>query len=132
MEKVVALIEAAWPRPERHRVFLYMPIALPTCGRGEAILELDGHQIDAGLYRRVVDTRGRPAMLPPRRKLGESESRPRLRGLGTPHTLRHTDHDRNASARRARGPDRRRRGLRRRMGPTNPIAGTFGPDICLN
>lgn len=29
-------------------------------------------------------------MLPPRRRLGETEPRPKLRGRGTPNTLRHT------------------------------------------
>src|SRR3546814_20474884 len=31
-----------------------------------------------------------PVFLPARRKLGETESRPKLRGRGTPNTLRHT------------------------------------------
>jgi hypothetical protein len=50
----------------------------------------EGCLIDAGLSNRVLDARGRPVMLPPRRKLGEIDPRPKLRGLGTPNTLRHT------------------------------------------
>src|SRR3546814_19907915 len=46
---VAALLEAAWGRPERRHVFLYTLIALSTCGRSEAILDLHDHQIDRGL-----------------------------------------------------------------------------------
>src|SRR3546814_488541 len=49
MEQVAALLEAAWGRPERRHVFLYTLIALSTCGRSEAILDLHDHQIDRGL-----------------------------------------------------------------------------------
>lgn len=49
MEEVAALLEAAWSRPERHHVFLYTLIALSTCGRSEAILDLHDHQIADGL-----------------------------------------------------------------------------------
>lgn len=166
MEQVAALLEAAWSRPERHHVFLYSLIALSTCGRSEAILDLHDHQIDrgliffldpdrdqtskrrsivpiaptlapwlegvsgkvikyraeraptkwadpdvpefferdcydlgnafdaclveAGISRPVLDARGKPVSLPPRRKLGETAPRPKLRGRGTPNTLRHT------------------------------------------
>jgi integrase len=166
MEQVAALLEAAWARPERHHVVRYVMIALSTCGRGEAILDLHDRQIsrglvhfldsdraqtskrrsivpvaptlapwlegvegkiityrapiatsrwadpgkpewferecwdigkafdaclvEAGICEPVVGRDGAPAVLPPRRKLGETEPRPRLRGLGTPNTLRHT------------------------------------------
>jgi len=50
----------------------------------------DSCLIEAGLSRQVVGLDGKPAMLPPRRKLGETEPRPKLRGRGTPNTLRHT------------------------------------------
>ena len=166
MEQVAALLEAAWSRPERHHVFLYSLIALSTCGRSEAILDLHEHQIDrgliffldpdrdqtskrrsvvpiaptlapwlkgitgkvikyraelapakwaapdvpefferdcydlgnafdaclveAGISRPVLHAEGDPVMLPPRRRLGETEPRPKLRGRGTPNTLRHT------------------------------------------
>lgn len=166
MEQLAGLLEASWSRPDRHHVFLYSLIALSTCGRGEAILDLDASQIDrglihflaqdarqtskrrsivpvaptlapwleglsgkvikyraatarakwtdpnvpeyfekdcfdlgnsfdaclidAGVSRPVVSEAGLPLMLPPRRKLGESEARPKLRGIGTPNTLRHT------------------------------------------
>lgn len=166
MEQVAALLEAAWALPERHHVFLYTMIALSTCGRSEAILDLHDHQIDrgliyfldpdrdqtskrrsvvpiaptlapwldgiegkviryraetarrkwsdpdvpeyferdcydlgnafdgclidAGLSRPVLDATGDPVMLPARRKIGETAPRPKLRGKGTPNTLRHT------------------------------------------
>lgn len=166
MEQLAALLEVAWGRPERRHVFLYSLIALSTCGRSEAILDLHDHQLDrgliyfldpdrdqtskrrsivpiastlapwlegikgkvikyraelaherwadpnvpefferdcydlgnafdaclieAGLSRPVLDATGAPVMSPPRRKLGEAEPHPKLRGLGTPNTLRHT------------------------------------------
>lgn len=166
MEQVAGLLEAAWALPERHHVFLYTMIALSTCGRSEAILDLHDHQldrgliffldpdrdqtskrrsvvpiaptlapwlegasgkiiryraaiarrkwkdpdvpeyfqrdcydlgnafdaclIDAGLSRPVISSDGEPVMLPPRRKLGETQPRPKLAGRGTPNTLRHT------------------------------------------
>src|SRR3546814_11998080 len=49
MEQVAALLEAAWGRPERRHVFLYTLIALSTCGRSEAILDLHDHQTDRAL-----------------------------------------------------------------------------------
>ncbi len=166
MEQVAGLLEAAWALPERHHVFLYTMIALSTCGRSEAILDLHDHQldrgliffldpdrdqtskrrsvvpiaptlapwlegasgkiiryraeiarrkwkdpdtpeyferdcydlgnafdaclIDAGLSRPVTSKDGKPIMLPPRKKLGETHPRPKLAGRGTPNTLRHT------------------------------------------
>ena len=39
---------------------------------------------------RAFDSGGSPIWLPPRHKLGETESRPKLVGLGSPNTLRHT------------------------------------------
>jgi integrase len=166
MEQVAGILEAAWGRPERHHVMLYTMIALSSCGRSEAILDLHDHQldsglmyfldpdrdqtskrrsivpiaptlapwlegiagkvikyraekardtwadpetpeyferdcydlgksfdrclIDAGISRPVLSASREPVMLPARRKLGETEPRPQLRGLGTPNTLRHT------------------------------------------
>ena len=46
--------------------------------------------IEAGLSRVVHDQYGVPVMLPPRRKIGETERRPKLSGIGSPNTLRHT------------------------------------------
>jgi len=46
--------------------------------------------IEAGLYRQVYDQFGVPIMLPPRRKIGEKDPRPKLAGIGSPNTLRHT------------------------------------------
>ena len=165
-EQLAAMLEAAWGRPERHHVFLYMLIALSTCGRSEAILSLDARQLDrgliyfldtdrdqtskrrsivpvaptlapwlegidgkviryraelardrwqdpdvpeyferdcydlgnafdaclveAGVSRPIIGADGQPKLLPPRAKLGETQPRPALRGLGTPNTLRHT------------------------------------------
>lgn len=166
MEEVAGILEAAWQRPDRHHVLLYTIIALSTCGRGEAILDLHDHQLDqgliyfldperdqtskrrsivpiaptlapwvdgasgkiikyraefaahrwaqanvpeyferdcydigkafdaclvaAGISRAVIGNDGTPVMLPPRHKLGETEPLPRIRGRGTPNTLRHT------------------------------------------
>jgi len=50
----------------------------------------DACLIEAGLSRTVIDSAGHPVMLPPRSKLGETEPRPKLKGKGTPNTLRHT------------------------------------------
>jgi integrase len=50
----------------------------------------DACLIEAGLSRPVLDANKDPIMLAPRNKLGETEPRPRLRGKGTPNTLRHT------------------------------------------
>lgn len=38
------------------------------------------------------DGRNKPSMLPPRRKIGETEARPNWKGIGSPNTLRHTAH----------------------------------------
>lgn len=45
-----------------------------------------------GLVEPVLDGRGEQVMLPPRRKLGETEPRPAWKGRGSPNTLRHTVH----------------------------------------
>jgi len=45
-----------------------------------------------GLAKHKRDTEGELIWLPPRQKLGEVEPRPRMIGLGTPNTLRHTIH----------------------------------------
>jgi integrase len=50
----------------------------------------DACLIEAGLSRPVLNAQGEPVMLKPRAKSGESEPRPKLRGRGTPNTLRHT------------------------------------------
>ena len=165
-EQVAALLEAAYRRDDRRHVLIYTLIQMSTCGRSEAILELQSHQladgliyfldpdrdqtskrrsivpivptlapwldgvdgkvikyrallaerkwkdpavpeyferdchdlgnafdaclIEAGLSRPVLDKNGKPALLPARLKLGETEPRPKLRGNGTPNTLRHT------------------------------------------
>lgn len=46
--------------------------------------------VAAGICREVFDDAGNQIWLPPRRKLGEIEARPKLTGIGTPNTLRHT------------------------------------------
>lgn len=165
-ERVAALLEAAASRDDRAHLFLYIMIALSTCGRSEAILELDSSQIrdgrihflsddrqqtkkrrstvpiaptlapwlegvkgkvitsrkpkapknwadpavpeffeypcydlgksfekclvEAGICVEVFDKEGNQEFLPVRAKLGETEPRPKLKGLGTPNTLRHT------------------------------------------
>jgi integrase len=163
--EVARLLDAAARLPERAHVFLYIMIALSTCGRSEAILDLQGDQIGDGLIRflergraqtskrrsivpiaptlapwlrgitgkvivyraaiaekrlqhggpthfqrdsydigkafegclieagicdPVLDADGEPVLLPARAKLGETEPRARLKGRGTPNTLRHT------------------------------------------
>lgn len=50
----------------------------------------DACLVAAGISRPVLDDTGAPAMLPARAKLGETQPRPHLRGIGTPNTLRHT------------------------------------------
>ncbi|MFS0737523.1 phage integrase SAM-like domain-containing protein [Sphingomonas sp. 1P06PA] len=50
----------------------------------------DACLIEAGITRPVLDASGQPVMLTARRKLGETDARPKLRGRGTPNTLRHT------------------------------------------
>lgn len=47
---------------------------------------------DLELCRQAVDAEGMPIMLPPRRKLGETEMRPKMVAVGTPNTLRHSIH----------------------------------------
>lgn len=165
-ERVAALLEAAASREDRHHLFLYILIALSTCGRSEAILDLDSSQIrdgrihfladdrqqtkkrrstvpiaptlapwlegikgkvivsrkpkaqrnwadpavpeffvypcydlgksfekcliEAGICTEVSDKEGNQRFHPIRHKLGETEARPMLKGLGTPNTLRHT------------------------------------------
>lgn len=44
----------------------------------------------AGLRDHALDERGEPIWLPARRKLGETAPRPKLIGIGSPNTLRHT------------------------------------------
>ena len=47
---------------------------------------------DLGLARQAVDADGKPVWLEPRKKLGETKRRPKIVGIGTPNTLRHTIH----------------------------------------
>jgi len=46
--------------------------------------------IAAGICAVEVDDEGEPVWLPPRRRIGETKPRPKLVGLGSPNTLRHT------------------------------------------
>ena len=46
--------------------------------------------IDAGICHQVRDADGAELWLPPRRSLGETDQRPKLVGIGSPNTLRHT------------------------------------------
>jgi site-specific recombinase XerD len=46
--------------------------------------------IAAGICHQAIDDEGSPIWLPPRRTLGETAPRPKLVGLGSPNTLRHT------------------------------------------
>lgn len=68
----------------------------PTANIGngfEGVL-LAAHEMrpDLGLARQAVDADGKPIWLEPRRKLGETERRPKMVGIGSPNTLRHTIH----------------------------------------
>jgi integrase len=45
-----------------------------------------------GLARQATDKNGNPVWLPPRAKLRETERRPKIVGIGSPNTLRHTIH----------------------------------------
>ena len=44
----------------------------------------------AGICEHACDADGQALWLPPRQRLGESATRPKLVGLGSPNTLRHT------------------------------------------
>ena len=46
--------------------------------------------IEAGICQQEVDDGGNAIWLEPRRKLGESSRRLKMRGIGSPNTLRHT------------------------------------------
>lgn len=46
--------------------------------------------VEAGICEQAVDAEGNAIWLEPRRKLGESSRRPKLVGIGSPNTLRHT------------------------------------------
>ena len=46
--------------------------------------------IEAGICEQMLDDKGEPVWLPPRAKFGETEPRPRMKGVGSPNTLRHT------------------------------------------
>ena len=46
--------------------------------------------IEAGICEQETDEDGTPVWLAPRRRLGEIERRPKMRGIGSPNTLRHT------------------------------------------
>lgn len=46
--------------------------------------------IEAGICEQEVDEDGNAIWLEPRRKLGETARRPKMRGRGSPNTLRHT------------------------------------------
>lgn len=45
-----------------------------------------------GLARQATNAAGKLIWLPARKKLGETEPRPKMVGLGSPNTLRHTIH----------------------------------------
>lgn len=47
---------------------------------------------DPGLCEHAQDEHGDLIWLPPRKKQGETQATPSLKGIGTPNTLRHTTH----------------------------------------
>jgi integrase len=59
----------------------------PTSDIGRAF---EACLIEAGVCEQEVDADGRAIWLEPRRKLGETALRPKMRGIGSPNTLRHT------------------------------------------
>lgn len=46
--------------------------------------------IEAGICEQEVDEKGTAMWIAPRAKLGESSRRPKMKGIGSPNTLRHT------------------------------------------
>jgi integrase len=46
--------------------------------------------IEAGISEQEIDEAGKAVWLEPRAKLGETQRRPKMRGIGSPNTLRHT------------------------------------------
>lgn len=55
---------------------------------------IDAHKAapGLGLAKEALDANGQVIMLPARKKLGETAGRPKLVGIGSPNTLRHTIH----------------------------------------
>lgn len=68
----------------------------PTSDIGNAFtgVLLEAHRLrpDLGFAAQERDHAGELLWLPPRRKLGETKRRPKLKAIGTPNTLRHTIH----------------------------------------
>jgi len=68
----------------------------PTSDIGNAfagvLLAAHRRRPDLGFARQERDAAGELLWLPPRRKLGETEPRPKMKPIGTPNTLRHTIH----------------------------------------
>lgn len=46
--------------------------------------------VEAGICEQEIDVDGNAVWLPPRAKLGETSRRPKMKGIGSPNTLRHT------------------------------------------
>jgi hypothetical protein len=72
--------------------FFQRPTA--NIGNGFEGVLLAAHEMrpDLGLARQAVDEDGKPIWLEPRRKMGETARRPKMVGIGSPNTLRHTIH----------------------------------------
>lgn len=68
----------------------------PTSDIGNAFagVLLAAHEArpDLGFAAQDLDKAGDLIWLPPRRKLGETDARPKMKPIGTPNTLRHTIH----------------------------------------
>lgn len=56
------------------------------------LIEAGERYPNLGFRRPATDDAGNLIRLPPRRKLGETESRPKWKGVGTPNALRHSIH----------------------------------------
>lgn len=77
-----------WKKPKRSAVTGKIEYELLPAGSVKKSFEKC--LLAAGISAVEVDDDGEPVWLPPRAKLGETAPRPKLIGLGSPNTLRHT------------------------------------------
>lgn len=77
-----------WKKPRRSAATGKLEYELVPAGSVKKAFEKC--LLAAGISAVEVDDRGEPVWLPARKKLGETKPRPKLVGLGSPNTLRHT------------------------------------------
>ncbi|NML88718.1 tyrosine-type recombinase/integrase [Sphingobium sp. SJ10-10] len=77
-----------WKKPKRNRTTGKLEYELLPAGSVKRAFE--NCLLAAGISAVETDDLGEPVWLPARKKLGESKPRPKLVGLGSPNTLRHT------------------------------------------